>query len=203
MDADRELHRRWLHAHDIDEPFWPLDENPYTGLLLAALLDPDASSTTVRGLLAGRTSGATPSWTAVTAVQWPSRGADLVARLGECEGEGEWAIVVEHKRFRSPSHAPGYKKDPASAWQTDQLYSALTGSTPPTWLADVATGRSPALVVLDAYGKSMDQLFPAGKHNALWSVTSYAQLGSVLRAAHEEGVRGLVPLLATLYAGAP
>jgi hypothetical protein len=56
-------------------------------------------------------------------------------------------------------------------------------------------------VVLDAHGMNMEQLFPDGAVNEKWMVTSYPQLGALPRRECERGVRGLVPLLATLYAG--
>lgn len=57
------------------------------------------------------------------------------------------------------------------------------------------------LVVLDAYGKSMEQLFPDGQFNDRWLVTSYPAFGAVLRVGYEQGAGGLVPLLAAMYAG--
>ncbi|MFE4798267.1 hypothetical protein ACFRFL_25090 [Streptomyces sp. NPDC056708] len=58
-------------------------------------------------------------------------------------------------------------------------------------------------IVLDGYGKPMEQFYPGGLYNEKWAVTSYSQFGATLRAEHDRGVRGLVPLLATLYAGGP
>lgn len=58
-------------------------------------------------------------------------------------------------------------------------------------------------VVFDGFGKEMDQLFPAALHNDKWAVTSYPQFGAALRAEHDRGVCGLIPLLSALYAGSP
>ncbi|WP_199546329.1 hypothetical protein [Streptomyces sp. N35] len=134
---------------------------------------------------------------------WPSSGVDLVIEVElrtRCE-----VIVVEHKRFDSPSHRPGYKTKDNAPWQTDAAYDAATGATkrPPRWMRRTDADHPVKFVVLDGYGKSMDQLYPDGLHNKKWSVTSYPQLGRVLRAEHDRGVGGLVPLLATLYSGSP
>jgi len=110
-------------------------------------------------------------------------------------------LFVEHKRFHSPSHAPGYKSNPGAPWQTDQVYAAMTQNEPPSWLGGIPPCQVKSFVVLDAYGKTMEQLFPDGQFNDQWLVTSYPQFGAVLRVGYEEGVRGLVPLLAALYAG--
>jgi hypothetical protein len=69
----------------------------------------------------------------------------------------------------------------------------------------VRDGPGPAglFLVLDGYGKAMDQIFPGGLHNPEWAVTGYRQFGAILRAEHNRGVRGLIPLLTTLYAGSP
>ena len=197
---DRDRHRVWLAAHKIEEVVWPLSEDPYTGLLLASLLDPDARSTVCQGLLAGGSEAASASCAGPpTAAQWPTRGVDLVVRFGH--GADATLLLVEHKRFRSPSHAPGYKNHPDAPWQTDQVYAAVAGNEPLSWLGEIPGSQVKAFAVLDAYGKNMEQLFPGGQFNDRWLVTSYPQFGAVLRAGHEQGVRGLVPLLAALYAG--
>lgn len=197
---DRDRHRVWLANNKIDELTWPVSENPYTGLLLAGLLDPDARSTVCRGLLAGGPEITSPSRVGpLTAAQWPTQGVDLVVRFGH--GADAALLLVEHKRFHSHSHAPGYKSNPHAPWQTDQVYAATTCNEPPPWLGDVPTCQVKTLVVLDAYGKNMEQLFPGGQFNDQWLVTSYLQFGAVLRAGYKQKVRGLVPLLAALYAG--
>ncbi len=196
---DRLRHRAWLEINKIEEAAWHLSEDPYTGLLLAALLDPDARSSVLRGILAGGGMSASAlSSSPLTAVQWPTRGIDLVARFGH--GAGAELLFVEHKRVGSPSHCPGYKTNPQAPWQTDQLYSAVVGSEPPAWLDGASADQAKTFVVLDGYGMSMEQLFPGAESNDRWAVTSYRQFGAVLRAEHSRGVRGLVPLLAALYA---
>lgn len=197
---DRHWHRVWLETNKIEEAALPLGEDPYTGLLLAALLDPDARSSVLRGILAGAPASASAfSSSPLTAAQWPTRGVDLVARFGH--GAASELLLVEHKRFRSHSHAPGYRRDPDAPWQTDQVYSAAMGSEPPAWLGEASANQVKNFIVLDAHGKSMEQLFPGGQFNDRWTVTSYLQFGAALRAEHSRGVRGLVPLLAALYAG--
>ena len=47
----------------------------------------------------------------------------------------------------------------------------------------------------------IDAAYPCGVHNERWAVTSYPQFAAVLRAEHDQGATGLVPPLATLYAG--
>lgn len=56
-------------------------------------------------------------------------------------------------------------------------------------------------VVLDGYGLPMERIFPDGEFNDGWLVTSYHEFESVLRAAYDRSVPGLVPLLVGLYAG--
>jgi hypothetical protein len=198
---DRDRHRIWLGRNKIEEPAWPLSEDPYTGLLLASLLDPDASSTVCTGLLAGANVASMRLIGPLTGVQWPTQGVDLIVRFGR--GADTAMLFVEHKRFRSHSHAPGYKNNNGEApWQTDQVFVAIAQNEPPSWLAGESTTCQPkTFLVLDAYGKEMEQLFPEGQYNNQWDVTSYPQFGSVLRIAYEKGVRGLVPLLSALYAG--
>lgn len=197
---DRDYHRVWLKTNKIEELAWPLSENPYTGLILAAVLNPDTRSTVCQGLMAGGSETASAFRTnSLTAAQWPTKGVDLVVRFGH--GLESQFLLVEHKRFRSDSHRPGYRTDPHAPWQTDVVYAAATGNDAASWLGDDPASRVKGFIVLDAYGKSMDQLFPGGQFNDKWLVTSYPQFGRVLRAAYEQGVRGLVPLLAALYAG--
>jgi hypothetical protein len=197
--ADRAAHRRWLAKHGIDETPRPVTENPYTGLLLAALLDPDARAAVVRGLLAGDPrAGSGRATRDVSAAQWPTGGVDLVVDLS---GDPAATLLVEHKRFKSHSHRPGYRRDPQAAWQTDKIYRELQGLDSPRWLVASPSTDEWHLIVLDAYGKSMEQMFPNADFNDRWIVTSYAAFGAVLRAEHTDSTRGLVPLLAALYAG--
>jgi muconolactone delta-isomerase len=200
VQADHAEHRRWLAQHGIVEALWPMGEVNYTGLVLAAMLDPDAGDCVLGALLAGLPPR--PAATLVPAASYaPSRGVDLVVPM-ECNGAAE-LLIAEFKRFGSPSHAPGYKTDPQAAWQTDQAYEAATGIRPaPRWLYDdLVDHQRKTFLVVDTYGRPMDQTFFDGAHNAEWGVTSYAQFGAVLRAGHERGTRGLVPLLRALYAG--
>ncbi len=198
--ADRDSHREWLAGNSLSEPEWSLPENPYTGLLLAALLDPAAQGTVLRALAAGDPRTA-PSQAAVTAVRWPTRGPDLVVRQGT--GRDAVATLIEHKRFDSPSHAPGYKSNPDAAWQTDQAYDASQAADPPLWLDGIDPGGTQHYIVLDAFGKTIEELYPGGSHNSHWTVTSYAQFGDTLRRAYAQGNLGLAPLIRALYAGSP
>jgi len=199
--ADHAEHRRWLAQHGIVEAARPMGEEKFTGLVLAALLDDlETGDCVLAALLAGLPSR--PAATLVPAAAYgPSRGVDLVVPM-ECNGAVE-LLIAELKRFGSPSHAPGYKTDPQAAWQTDQAYEAATGIRPaPSWLYDDLVGYpKKTFLVVDTYGRPMDQTFYDGQHNQEWGVTSYAQFGAVLRAGYERGIRGLVPLLRALYIG--
>ncbi len=197
--VDAALHGCWLRGETIRELHTPMGENPYTGLLLSALLDPDASSATVRGLLASTVQNRPTVVPGVASAQWPSRGPDLIVDLEY--GYDREVLVVEHKRFNSISHAPGYKRTGNSnaPWQTDVVYERMTKDRLP--YRRVARHDGPIVfVVLDLYGKPMEELYPGGIHNEHWIVTSYAQFGAVLRAEYELGARGLVPLLSAIYA---
>ncbi len=152
-----------------------------------------------RALLAGLDPSLTADDATVATTYWPSCGVDLVLEA-QRRGHGE-LIVVEHKRFSSPSHAPGYKKNEDALWQTDQVYQPATSGYWPGWMHETDSDLPVRFVVLDGYGKHMDQMFPGGLHNSEWSVTGYGQFASVLRAEPDRGTRGLTPLLTTVYAG--
>ena len=136
----------------------------------------------------------------VVQAEWPRSGVDLLVRIEAAPRNR--LVFVEHKRFRTHSHAPGYRNDKNAAWQTDCAVDAATKATAtPRWLLGVDLEVDLDFIVLDAHGMEMDQLFPGREQNRRWDVTSYAQLGAALRSRHCEGIRGLVPLLAALYAG--
>ena len=203
LHDDLAAHHSWLASKGIEVPIWPeKSEKQYTGLLLAALLDPDASATVCHALLDGGLDKATaPVVGHPTTVYAPDKGPDITLRL--TDRATDLLLVVEHKRFRSPSHAPGYKKHhQTAAWQTDQTIEAAGWDDPPLWLSLTgAPSAAKKFIVFDAHGMNMEQLFPGGEYNDDWSVTSYRTFSAELRRAFEGGVRGLVPLLAALYAG--
>jgi len=197
---ERSSHLDWLASRGLREPPWPLkSEDAYTGLLLAGLLDPETSATVCQALVAGDASLPVPPPWPVSGAVWPRWGADLVAWADE--DEGAVVLVVEHKRFESHSNAPGYRTDPDSPWQTDQVYEEVTRGEPPSRVVGLPLARAVYYVVLDGYGLPMERIFPDGEFNVHWLVTSYRQFGSVLRTGYDRGVPGLVPLLASLYAG--
>jgi hypothetical protein len=196
---DHAAHRAWMRQNNITEHPYALTEDPFTGLVLAGLLNPQCASSVCRALLSGLDPSLSSCECLPASAYWPSSGVDLVIEA-QRRGRRE-LVVVEHKRFASPSHAPGYKKNPDSQWQTDQVYEAATGDYWPRWMHETDPGLPVRFIVLDGYGKPMEQLYPGGLHNEKWAVTSYSQFGAVLRDEHGQGVQGLVPLLATLYAG--
>jgi hypothetical protein len=201
--AIREEHTKhvaWLADRGLREPPWPLkSEDAYTGLLLAGLLTPEAGATVCQALMAGEASLPDPLPWPVAGAVWPRWGADLVAWTAD--DKGAVMLVVEHKRFESHSNAPGYRTDPASPWQTDQVYEEVTRGEPPSRVVGLPPARADYYVVLDGYGLPMERIFPDGEFNDYWLVTSYRQFGSVLRTGYDRGVPGLVPLLVGLYAG--
>lgn len=196
--AARAKHRGQLVKDGLFEPEWPLAENAYNGLLLAAMLDPATQPAVLRALYSGEPR-LTVSSALVTAVHWPTSGVDLVVRQGN--GARSVTTLIEHKRFASPSHAPGYKSNPDAAWQTDRAYEATLLPEPPSWLAGYLPGSPVRFVVLDGFGKSMDRLYEGGEHNDRWALTGYGTFGQSLWRAHKAGTPGLVALLTALYAG--
>ncbi|KAA6212026.1 hypothetical protein CP973_21260 [Streptomyces albofaciens JCM 4342] len=198
---DHAAHRAWLRDNKINEQPHALTEDSFTGLILAGLLDPDSAPSVCRALFVSLNPSSRVDVVLPLSAYCPSSGVDLVVEAQQQDFRG--LVVVEHKRFTSPSHAPGYKKNPNARWQTDQVYEAATSDYWPRWMHETDPSLPVAFVVLDGYGKPMEQLFPGGLHNEKWAVTSYSQFGAVLRAEHDRGVRGLIPLLAALYAGAP
>jgi hypothetical protein len=199
LSEERGKHLDWLASRGLREPPWPLrSEDAYTGLLIAGLLSPETSTTVCQALMAGSPLPAPPPWPVAGAV-WPRWGADVVAWADD--DDGAVALVVEHKRFESHSNAPGYRSDPDSPWQTDQVYGEIVRGEPPSRVAGIPQAQVAHCVVLDGYGLPMERIFPDGEFNDRWLVTSYHEFGSVLRAAYDRSVPGLVPLLVGLYAG--
>ncbi|UQW99211.1 hypothetical protein [Streptomyces sp. RerS4] len=188
-----------MQKNKINEHPYALTEDPFTGLILAGLLNPESAPSVYRALLADLNPSSRAHDALPLSAYWPSSGVDLVVEAQQRDRRE--LVVVEHKRFTSPSHAPGYKKNPDARWQTDQVYEAATSDYWPRWMYETDPSLPVRFIVLDGYGKSMEQLYPGGLHNEKWAVTSYSQFGAVLRAEHDRGVRGLIPLLATLYAG--
>lgn len=197
LSADQVAHRTWLAEQGLAEPKAGLGEDAYTGLLLSALLDPGAAAAVYEALLPARpaTPGGPPR---VREARWPSSGVDLIVEA--VIGNVTRCLLMEHKRFKSPSHAPGYRTNPEAAWQTDQTYEAAIGSAGAAPIPGVPAGSAVDMVVLDAGDRTMAQMFPGGEHNAHWQVTGYRNFGAALRARHAAGTTGLVPLLRALYA---
>lgn len=197
---ERSQHLDWLASRGLREPPWPLkSEDAYTGLLLAGLLDPETSAIVCQALMASEVSLPDPPPWPVAGAVWPRWGADLVAWTDD--HEGPVVLVVEHKRFQSHSNAPGYRTNPDSPWQTDQVYEEVARGEPPSRVAGLPPARAVHYVVLDGYGLPMERIFPGGEFNDHWLVTSYREFGSILRTRYDQGVPCLVPLLSGLYAG--
>jgi hypothetical protein len=207
--ADAALHASWLRQNRVPCLAARVTEVPYTGLILVGLLDAQARQPVVDALLAGSdqalltTIGKRP----LLSVGMPSTVADLVLTFGSPEQRR--AVVMEHKRFTArPNEADlerhqdvldaAYQADGSGTiWQTDLAYYE-TGA--PSWLGGLTRAEVTGFVVLDGLGRTMDEMFPAGRSNKYWHVTSYAQFGQSLRSSYEAGCRGLTPLLSTLYA---
>ncbi|WP_331773284.1 hypothetical protein OG948_58865 (plasmid) [Embleya sp. NBC_00888] len=196
---DHVAHRTWLREKEINEQPYDMKEIPYTGLILAGLLDPESAPSVCHALLAGHDPSLRTDDVRVLWPYCPSSGVGLVFEVHRPDRRE--LVVVEHKRFRSPSHAPGYRTNPGAPWQTDVAHEAATSDYWPQWMHETDPELPVRFVVLDGYGKPMDQMFPSGLRNEHWAVTGYSQFAAILRAEHDRGVRGLIPLLSTLFAG--
>lgn len=166
----------------------------YTGMLLGALLEPNSRDAVATAIC---TDGAARTGPRLTDAYAPRQMVDLVMSLSDSTGSAT-IVIVEHKRFDSKSHAPGYRKDPNAQWQSDQAYLAAHGDPPPSWL--YWPGLPTRFVLLDGYNRSMDTAFKNGQYNAAWSVVGYESFADSLRESHDLGVQGLIPLLVALYA---
>jgi hypothetical protein len=187
-----------------------LTEEPYTALILAGLLDCQTKRPVRDALLAGGDDQALLAAIGdqpLLSAGMPSTVADLVIVFGS--EKRRLGMVMEHKRFTAPPHPKAlqayeqqidaaYQPDGSGTiWQTDLAYYE-TGS--PSWLGGLTRDEVAGFVVLDGLGRTMDEMFPAGRSNKCWHVTSYAQFGESLRGSYDAGSLGLVPLLSTLYA---
>jgi hypothetical protein len=207
--ADAALHASWLRQKGIPCQAARVTEAPYTGLILAGLLESQTRQPVVDALLAGSDQallGAVGNQPLLS-VGMPSTVADLVLAFGSAQQRR--AVVMEHKRFTArPNEADlethqhlldaAYQADGSGTiWQTDLAYY---GTGAPSWLGGLTRAEVTGFVVLDALGRTMDEMFPVGRSNQHWHVTSYAQFGQSLRSSCEAGCQGLTPLLSTLYA---
>jgi hypothetical protein len=197
LAAERRCHHDWLARRKIDKMAWTCGEVAYTGLIFSALIEPGSRAAVCRALLGEAPADGDQAGSSPVAVRWPNRGVDLIVEFGEADERR--VILMEHKRFRSPSHAPGYRTDPDALWQTDQVYESVTSAAPPDWFDGLGPAAELTFLVLDVHGKTMDQMYPGGRHNKAWRVTGYQEFGSALRGFFENGTRGLVPLLSALH----
>ena len=204
--AARVGHRAWLEQRDLAEMNGWLNEAAFTAILLAALLDPESRETAVAALLADTPADTLRSRGLLTLQSAPGSVMDLV--LGFGEQPDLTAVVIEAKRFESPSNACRSARG-QWLWQTDTAVEDSAEMDPPAWLWGVRQGQVHDFVLLDAYSRPAGTVFPAhpanpdwpkARHNHRWRTVGYAEFGAALRRAHDSGTRGLVPLLTALWA---
>jgi hypothetical protein len=160
--------------------------NAYTGLIFSALIEPGSRAAVCRALVGEVLADGDQAGSSPVAVRWPNRGVDLIVECGDAAERR--VILMEHKRFRSPSHAPGYRTDPDALWQTDQVYESVSSAAPPAWFDGLGPAADLTYLVLDVHGKTMDQMDPGGRHNKAWQVTGYREFGSALPGAAVVGL---------------
>lgn len=183
---------------------WDL-EDPISGLLLSAVVAPE-SATALICALCGK------NWKSVDVhdVWWPSAYVDMIVNF-QVAGRHH-SLVLEHKHLNSPSNAPGYRRVGGGVyWQTESMLRELDRARSQgeeTLLGGPFDSTAQAhLVVLDARGRQMDQIFELDasdvphRHFA-WRVVSYEELASSLRSAYrsEAPIVPLKPLLGQLFA---
>ena len=204
--AARVEHRAWLAQRNLAEMNGWLNEAAFTAILLAALLEPASRDTAVATLLAGTPAASLRSRGPLTLQSAPGSVMDRV--LGFGEQPDLVAVVIEAKRFESPSNACWSGRG-EWLWQTDTAVEDSTESDPPPWLWGVRRGQVHDFVLLDAYSRPAGTVFPEkpanpdwpkARHNHRWRTVGYAELGATLRSAYDSGTSGLVPLLTALWA---
>ena len=183
---------------------WDL-EDPITGLLLAAVVDPRSASPLLTALchLEVQTD------LEVEEVWWPSSYVDMIINF-RVDGRRHM-LALEHKHLNSPSNAPGYRKVGGGAyWQTESFVRELE-RVREAGGGELLGGpfRADAqahLVVLDARGRTMDEAFKLTvsdepHRHELWRVLSYADLARSLRTRYDAvNVDALEPILGQLFA---
>ena len=204
--AARAEHQAWLEQRGLVEMKGWLNEAAFTAILLAALLDPESRDTAVAALLAGTPADSLRSRGPLTLQSAPGSVMDLV--LGFGEQPDLVAVVIEAKRFESPSNACWSARG-EWLWQTDTAVEDSTEIDSPAWLWGVRQGQVHDFVLLDAYSRPASTVFPEepanpdwpkARHNHRWRTVGYAELGAALRCAHDSGTPGLLPLLSALWA---
>jgi hypothetical protein len=193
----RAAHRSWLAARDLDEMNGWLNEAAFTAILLAALLDPDSRDTVTTALLADAPAEALHAHGPLTLQSAPGSVMDLILGFGEQPDMA--AVVIEAKRFESPSNECRSAQG-EWLWQTDVAVEDSAEVEPPGWLWGVHHGQIHDFVLIDAFSRPASTVFPGARHNHRWRTVGYAEIGATLRTAYDCGIRGLVPLLTTLWA---
>lgn len=202
----RTLHRDWLNERNLTEMNGWLNEASFTAILLAALLEPQSRETIVAALLADTSSVALHERGPLTLQSAPGSVMDLV--LGFGKQPNLTAVVIEAKRFESPSNACWSARQ-EWLWQTDVAVEDSTEAQPPKWLRGVGPGQIHDFILLDAFSRPASVIFPArpknpdwpvARHNDRWRTVGYAELGAFLRGAYDSGIGGLVPLLTAMWA---
>jgi hypothetical protein len=149
------------------------------------------------------------AWTkvSVTDLWWPTTPVDILANF-KVSGSKHF-LALEHKYVYSKSNEPGYKKGRGGYWQTECMLREIDAAVKARHKEILYGPFDPKaqrhLIVLDARGRTMDQIFEPDSRNTrnnYWVVVSYADFASRLRATYQtHPTPGLIPLLSQLFAG--
>ena len=205
-------HLEWCERNDIPilGGHWNT-ENPITGLLLAACANP----TTVGPIMCALLNKELDS-IEVTDLWWPTTPIDIAMNFRV--GDSSHFLALEHKHVKSVSNDPGYKTTKGSSKYSQargkysQIESVLREIDHATHAGETEVCEVPFdiqaerhLIVLDARGRLIDQIFEPDANNirnSTWTVVSYADFASRLRSSFQENRNpGLVPILGQLFAG--
>jgi hypothetical protein len=197
-------HLKWCDDNNIPVlgGCWGYTEDPITALLLAACADSTSAGTVINALL-------DKTWAeiSVTDLWWPTTPVDILANFKV--DDSKHFLALEHKYVYSKSNAPGYRSGRGKYWQTECMLREIDNAVKVGHQEILYGPFDPKaqrhLIVLDARGRAMDQIFEPDLRNTrnnYWLVVSYANFASRLRAAYEvHSTPGLVPLLSQLFAG--
>lgn len=206
-------HLDWCHERDIDivSGRWDL-EDPISGLLLAAMLQPSSSKVVLNTLCR-------QAWNRVrvTAAWWPSKYIDLVVNF---TGDGSaHMLVVDNKHLTTNSNQPGWRSlkrkglEHEICWQTEKTLCEIDKARAKGDIRVLGGPFDPTATIcpvfLDAAGRTMEEAFPIyewmvppHRHDQ-WSAVSYAELAEGMRTHYERKPTPLLePLLGQIFAPA-
>jgi hypothetical protein len=217
----REEHEEWLETHEMSAAHvGRIDEDAYTGVLVAALIgEPTAANAVLAALLYGQ--WPTAGGAKITRVEVPSQGPDIA--IGISVNGSERLAVVEHKRF-GPNNAKALStlKRPVKEFPVPPDLGVFAQKRrkgdpdrPAVWQLDVVTCFNDwrpagieqipieACVLLDAQDREAAEVYEPLAYPERWHSVGYATFGARLRAAYDKGdglVRsGMTPTLLGLY----